>query len=569
MTQLNRPSQFFIALSFLLSISLTILTQPVAAQSTNSVVAWGSNRDGQLNVPEGLHNVKALAAGHSFSLALKNDGTVVAWGSNTFGEMNVPAGLSGVTAIAAGNSFCLALKSDGTVVAWGAMNVPVGLRDVKAIAAGFGHALALKKDGTVVAWGQNNYGQTNIPAGVGGVIAIAAGDYHSLAVRYDGIVFEWGKYDSRKDLPSPTIVAAGSTHSLALMEYGSVFSWGSDIRSTTVISGVKAIAAGALHSLALKNDGTVYAWGNNTYGQTNVPVELRSVTAIAAGATHSLAFGNTPPTITVNSPSQITGTASNNVQLATVKDAQEVEELLDVSATPLSGFGVSLTGMRVDSKGNLTANVQTVCGATPSAFTLRATDRSGLFSEAKLTINVGPNTSFTNGPASVSGAHVTFSFIGANNCAISSFECKLDGGGWTASTGSQSYSNLANGTHTFRVRAKDAAGNVDPTPAIYTWQVFAASCGTTVLPLTLAQPKIGVAYNQSLAATPSGNYTFSLLSGTLPPGLQIIQIPSVIGPWLSWLTGTPTTRGTYTFALKAKKNNSSCEGARMYTITVQ
>jgi hypothetical protein len=31
--------------------------------------------------------------------------------------------------------------------------------------------------------------------------------------------------------------------------------------------------------------------------------------------------------------------------------------------------------------------------------------------------------------------------------------------------------DLAQGVHTFQVRARDAAGNVDPTPATYTWTV--------------------------------------------------------------------------------------------------
>jgi hypothetical protein len=33
------------------------------------------------------------------------------------------------------------------------------------------------------------------------------------------------------------------------------------------------------------------------------------------------------------------------------------------------------------------------------------------------------------------------------------------------------YSELADGGHTFRVRASDRAGNVDPEPATFTWTV--------------------------------------------------------------------------------------------------
>ncbi|MFN5927759.1 MAG: RCC1 domain-containing protein, partial [Roseiflexaceae bacterium] len=104
--------------------------------------------------------------GGSHSLALKANGTVVAWGLNSSGQSNVPSGLSNVVAIAAGGSHSLALKSDGTVVAWGyngsgQSSVPSGLSNVVAIAAGGSHSLALKSDGTVVGWGLNSTGQSN------------------------------------------------------------------------------------------------------------------------------------------------------------------------------------------------------------------------------------------------------------------------------------------------------------------------------------------------------------------------------------------------------------------------
>jgi alpha-tubulin suppressor-like RCC1 family protein len=65
------------------------------------VVAWGDNSAGQTNVPAGLSNVVAVAAGGFHSLALKNDGSVVAWGDNTAGQTSVPVGLTNVVAISA------------------------------------------------------------------------------------------------------------------------------------------------------------------------------------------------------------------------------------------------------------------------------------------------------------------------------------------------------------------------------------------------------------------------------------------------------------------------------------
>ena len=50
-------------------------------------------------------------------------------------------------------------------------------------------------------------------------------------------------------------------------------------------------------------------------------------------------------------------------------------------------------------------------------------------------------------------------------------ECSLDGAAFSACTSPQEYTGLSNGTHTFRVRAVDPFGNVDPAPAKTTWTV--------------------------------------------------------------------------------------------------
>ena len=45
------------------------------------------------------------------------------------------------------------------------------------------------------------------------------------------------------------------------------------------------------------------------------------------------------------------------------------------------------------------------------------------------------------------------------------------GGAYAAVTSPHQLSGLSTGTHNFRVRAIDAAGNVDPQPASFDWQV--------------------------------------------------------------------------------------------------
>ena len=53
-------------------------------------MAWGDNTAGQCNVPAGLSNVMAIAAGSGHSVALLNTNTLVAWGDNRSGQANIP-----------------------------------------------------------------------------------------------------------------------------------------------------------------------------------------------------------------------------------------------------------------------------------------------------------------------------------------------------------------------------------------------------------------------------------------------------------------------------------------------
>ena len=164
-----------------------VVAGPATATAGSEVVAWGDDGSGATDVPPGLTGVAAVAAGERHSLALRSDGSVVAWGADNWGQIDVP-GLPRVRAIAAGDWHSLALTSEGTVVGWGKSTTgqtvpPPGLVGVVAIDAGSTHSLALTSAGTVVAWGDDSYGQARVPAGLSGVTQVAAGRLHSLALR--------------------------------------------------------------------------------------------------------------------------------------------------------------------------------------------------------------------------------------------------------------------------------------------------------------------------------------------------------------------------------------------------
>jgi large repetitive protein len=93
-----------------------------------------------------------------------------------------------------------------------------------------------------------------------------------------------------------------------------------------------------------------------------------------------------------------------------------------------------------------------------------------------------PDTTITSRPAG--GTPFTspdFGFVASQ--ADATFECKLDGGAWSACTSPAHYTGLLDGSHTFQVRAIDPAGNVDATPASVTWTV-----DTTLPAVSLTSP---------------------------------------------------------------------------------
>jgi hypothetical protein len=270
---------------------------PCSAGLAGQIIAWGSNDNGQCDVPDG-NDFVAISAGLSHGLALRSNGKIVAWGSNKFGQCNLPDG-NDYIAISAGSYHNLALKSDGSVVAWGAnkggvLDVPDG--NYTAISAGAYHNLALKADGSVVAWGSDSAGELDVPDG-NDFVAIAAGWYFSLALRSDGSIIAWGSNEAGQlDVPDGDYIAiaAGGKHGVALRADRSVVSWGA-IEATAIrppSQDFKAIAAGSNHCLALLSNGSVVGWGSGEDGQVDIPSyvnDQRNIfIAIAAGDRFSL-----------------------------------------------------------------------------------------------------------------------------------------------------------------------------------------------------------------------------------------------------------------------------------------
>ena len=90
-----------------------------------------------------------------------------------------------------------------------------------------------------------------------------------------------------------------------------------------------------------------------------------------------------------------------------------------------------------------------------------------------------PDTTMDSGPSGpTNAASPTFGF--SANEPGSWFECRIDGGGWGECSAPHTAGPLADGGHSFDVRATDPAGNPDPTPASRSFTVDTTAPDTRI-----------------------------------------------------------------------------------------
>lgn len=112
---------------------------------------------------------------------------------------------------------------------------------------------------------------------------------------------------------------------------------------------------------------------------------------------------------------------------------------------------------------------------------------------AQWTVLAGPpDTSLDSNPgAATTAGTATFEF--SSNKPGSTFEVSVDGGAFAASPSPFELTGLATGTHSFAVRAIDADGQADATPAIHQWAVdVTAPTARILFPLPLSYTEASV-----------------------------------------------------------------------------
>ncbi len=170
-----------------------------------------------------------------------------------------------------------------------------------------------------------------------------------------------------------------------------------------------------------------------------------------------------------------------------------------------------------------------------------------------------PTTTIGTGPSgTVASASATFTF---SSSEAGTLECRLDGvGAWTTCSSPRTLTGLGQGSHTFAIRARDAAGNVDATPAERTWVVDTQAPETSI---DSGPPALAASESATLAfsATEGGSTFECRLDGAA-------QWTTCTSPRA--LTGLG--EGSHTFQVRAKDavgNVDSTPAERNWTVDTQ
>ena len=149
-----------------------------------------------------------------------------------------------------------------------------------------------------------------------------------------------------------------------------------------------------------------------------------------------------------------------------------------------------------------------------------------------------PETMITSGPAAGATTGPSGSFEFSSPDSTATFECKLDAAAFAPCTSPHAFT-LADGPHTFEVRAKDPAGIVDPSPPSRAWTVDAVGPPVTIT----ATPT-----NPSNVTAPQ--FSFSSTDATATFECQIdgvVTFTACTSPW----PGPTVTDGNRTFRVRA------------------
>ena len=299
----------------------------IGLDKESDVWSWGNNSFGQLGNVEFdscsepvkvFSDVRRISAGHSSSLAIKNDDSLWLWG-NKGSETDYSSSLDILQPIkimdevemaAIGtdyerNRIVYILKKDGSLWLYNS-GEPSKLLDkeVKYVAAGIKRVMFIKEDNSLWSW-KNNFLVKNIETHstesiffsnpvklMDEVLAVSCdSDYigtggMALALMLNGDLWGWGDNlpflieDGQEVTGEPHFIMSDVVSISCSSKGGAVIkndatlwiwsAWDNNIQPVQVLDQVISIARTASHFLAVREDGSLWTWGYNKYGELGI-----------------------------------------------------------------------------------------------------------------------------------------------------------------------------------------------------------------------------------------------------------------------------------------------------------
>ena len=270
---------------------------------------------------------------------------------------------------------------------------------------------------------------------------------------------------------------------------------------------VRALINGASGQTEVWLDGNRIGTLSKTDALGTTPIGRIQLGENSSGISYDVAFDNvaadtrfiassdiTPPNVTLTAPPDGAAISGSMLLAANATDNTAVDHVDFLVNNAIVGADTSAPYS--------VAWNSALAGDGPATITARAVDSSANVSiSAGRTVtvdNTAPNTTIDSGPSGIIASQsASFSFSSTE--AGATFTCSLDGAPFSNCATPASYTGLADGVHTFAVRATDLAGNSDSSPASRTWSVDLT--GPTITSVMPAAGATGVAVTTAVTAT--------------------------------------------------------------------
>lgn len=346
---------------------------------------------------------------------------------------------------------------------------------------------------------------------------VGAGAYFSCSINSSGQLTCWGKNQNYQSTPPGSGVFnkldLGQFHAcgLALNHKATCWGWnGYNIATIPTTANLNDITTGYQHTCALTDSGTATCWGESSNSKLSVPVA--TYTDIDAGAYHTCG---------------VTSTGG-------------------VNCWGLNSYGQTSVPADLTTRGLITqvsAGESFSCGLHQDG-TVECWGGTGLIDAIRTE------------PAG------TFIQVSAGK----DFACGLKSDGSAACWGS--LTNVPSGVFSNISAGMNHACGILSDGNMQCWgdNISGQAPAVSVTPLTLASLDAGIYAERQISALGgrSTSFSFSISSGTLPPGMTLNSTNGLI-------SGTPSQAGVYTFSVKAQETGYSpaLAGSQSYTLIVR